>query len=248
MLNILKAENLKYKRTFAKKLVFIAPLFFVLYALITLNNINSKNNYFEYTVFNWWPLIFISLETALICSLSASREKKSGNYRGLRCNDINILHMWFSKIVVIAFYTFLSSIELIFILFVLKLLIPNSIASVSDVIKASAVIWVTSLSFIPIALFIAEWLGTAASMIFSIIGIAAGVIMAPEPQWIYIPWSWSLRLMCPIIGVHPNGTPLESSSALLDSSVIVIGITVSIVFFIILSLVTALWFTNKEVS
>lgn len=75
MLNMIQSERLKYKRTFAKKLVYIAPFFFVLYAIITMPTIHSKYNYFEYTVFNWWPLIFLPLGTALIASLAAMREK-----------------------------------------------------------------------------------------------------------------------------------------------------------------------------
>lgn len=78
MLNMIQSERLKYKRTFAKKLVYIAPFFFVLYAIITMPTINSEYNYFEYTVFNWWPLIFAPLGTSLIASLSAMREKSRG--------------------------------------------------------------------------------------------------------------------------------------------------------------------------
>ncbi|MED0677445.1 lantibiotic immunity ABC transporter MutE/EpiE family permease subunit [Aneurinibacillus thermoaerophilus] len=248
MLNMIQSERLKYKRTFAKKLVYIAPFFFVLYAMITMPTINSKYNYFEYTVFNWWPLIFIPLGTALIASLSAMREKKSGNYRALRCHDISITRMWFSKIIVIAYYTLLSSIELIILLLILKLLLPNSITSAVVVILASLTIWITSLAYIPIGLFLAERFGTVISVIVSVIGIIIGVVMAPESYWMYIPWSWGMRLMSPIVGVHPKGVPLEKGSPLLDPSVIPIGIAVSIVFFVLLSFVTAFWFSKKEVN
>lgn len=248
MLNMIQSENLKYKRTFTKKIVYISPLFFILYAIITMPSIHSKYNYFEYTVFNWWPLIFMPLGTALISSLSAMREKKSGNYRVLRCHNISVAHMWFSKIIVVALYTLLSSIELILLLFILKFFLPSSITSAVVVIQASLAVWVTSLAYIPIGLFFAERFGTAISIIVNVLGIVIGVVMAPEPYWIYIPWSWGMRLMSPIVGVHPNGTPLETGSPLLNSSVIPMGIVVSIVFFILLSFATAIWFSKKEVN
>ncbi|SFA53907.1 ABC-2 type transport system permease protein [Parageobacillus thermantarcticus] len=248
MLNMIQSERLKYKRTFAKKLVYIAPFFFVLYAIITMPTINSEYNYFEYTVFNWWPLIFAPLGTSLIASLSAMREKKSGNYRSLRCHDISIIRIWFSKIIVIAYYTLLSTIELILLLIILKLILPNSISSATVVILASLTIWITSLAYIPIGLFFAERFGTVISIIVSVIGIVLGVVMASESYWMYIPWSWGMRLMCPIVGVHPNGVPLEKGSTLLDPSVIPMGIAISIVIFLLLSFATAFWFSRKEVN
>jgi len=248
MLNMIQSERLKYKRTFAKKLVYIAPFFFVLYAIITMPTINSEYNYFEYTVFNWWPLIFAPLGTSLIASLSAMREKKSGNYRSLRCYDISIIRIWFSKIIVIAYYTLLSTIEFILLLIILKFILPNSISSATVVILASLTIWITSLAYIPIGLFFAERFGTVISIIVSVIGIVLGVVMASESYWMYIPWSWGMRLMCPIVGVHPNGVPLEKGSLLLDPSVIPMGIAISIVIFVLLSFVTAFWFSRKEVN
>ena len=248
MLNMIQSERLKYKRTFAKKLVYIAPLFFVLYAIITMPTIHSKYNYFEYTVFNWWPLLFLPLGTALIASLAAMREKKSGNYRALRCHDISIPRMWFSKIIVIAYYTLLSSIELMILLILLKLFLPNSISSAAIVVMASLTIWITSLAYIPIGLFFADRFGTVISIIVSLIGIVLGVVMAPESYWMFIPWSWGMRLMSPIVGVHPNGVPLKEGNPLLDPSVIPIGILTSIVIFALLSLVTAFWFSRREVN
>lgn len=246
MLNMIRGEKLKYNRSFSKKLVIIAPLFFIIYGLITIKQINSQYNYFEYTVFNWWPLLFMPMGITLISSLSAHREKKAGRYIGLFSHDISKYNMWLSKVGVIALYVLISTVELIGVLILLKIIIPNSITSIGNAIKASIVIWVTSLSFIPIALFLAEKFGMVVSIIVNILGIVAGVICATEPSWIFIPWSWAMRLMCPIVKVHPNGIPLEPNSYLLDSTVIFKGIVVSILAFIILSLLTGIWFRNKE--
>ncbi|KDE49234.1 lantibiotic permease [Geobacillus sp. CAMR12739] len=247
MLNMFQSERLKYKRTFAKKLVFIAPLFFVLYAMITMPTMNSTRHYFEYTVFNWWPLIFVPIGTALIASLSAAREKKSGNDKALRCLDISIVRLWWSKIAVIAYYMLLSTIELIVLLVLLKWFLPNSLSSATVAVFASLVIWLTSLAYIPIGLFIAERFGMATSIMVSVIGLAFGVVMAAQPYWLFIPWSWGMRMMCPIVGVHPNGVPLEKGNPLLDPSVIPTGLAIALAIFLLLSFLTAAWFARKEV-
>ncbi|MBU3183466.1 hypothetical protein [Clostridium estertheticum] len=109
------------------------------------------------------------------------------------------------------------------------------------------VIWITSIGLIPIYLFLSTWLGTPVSIGCALIGLAAGAMMAPEPSWILMPWSWPLRLMCPIAHVHPSGVPLQNGDILMNPSVISIGIIVSIVFLIITSLLTSIWFSKREV-
>ena len=117
---------------------------------------------------------------------------------------ISALYVCVKQIIVIAYYTLLSTIELILLLIILKLFLPNSISSATVVILASLTIWITSLAYIPIGLFFAERFGTVISVIVSVIGIVLGVVMAPESYWMYIPWSWGMRLMSPIVGVHPK--------------------------------------------
>jgi len=251
MLNIIQSEHLKYKHSFSKKLVFIAPLFFVLYAVIVRIYIPSGEGtpweFFICMVFNWWPLLFIPLGTALLCALAEGRERKAGNYRGLRVYNINPSSFWFGKIAVLAFYTLLSSVIMIFVVFFAGLMIAQGTVPFAKIVEASLVIWLISLSIIPIQLLAAAWKGAVAPVGLSILGMLAGVLSAPKSSWVFVPWSWPLRLMCPIIGVHPNGVPLEASDPLLNPSVIPPGIVISLVFFVITAILTAIWFSKREV-
>lgn len=54
-------------------------------------------------------------------------------------------------------------------------------------------------------------------------GMIAGILAAPSPFGLQS-WSLATRLMCPIIGVHPNGVLLEAGDPLLDPSVIPVGL------------------------
>ncbi|MBZ9609395.1 lantibiotic immunity ABC transporter MutE/EpiE family permease subunit [Clostridium estertheticum] len=247
MLNYLQSENLKYKRTFSRKIIVMAPSFFILYAMVTMASMEVKKEYFIITVFNWWPLIFIPLGSALLCSLSNAKEKKSGNYRGLRSHNVKGIGLWLSKIAIIALYTFISSIMLIAFVFFAGVLSKGNAVPFLKVCEAGMVIWITSVGLIPVYLFLSTWLGTPASIGGALIGLAAGVMMAPEPSWILMPWSWPLRLMCPIAHVHPNGTILTDGNLLMNQSVIPIGIIVSLGFLIITSCLTSLWFAKREV-
>ena len=53
-------------------------------------------------------------------------------------------------------------------------------------------------------------------------------------------------MVCPIINIHPNGTILEAGDPLLNTSVIPIGIVVSLVVFIVLTALTAAWFNRRD--
>ena len=252
MINILQAEGLKYKRTFTRKLIVFAPLFFVIIALqakllMPASHIKSWCLIID-QVFNWWPVIFVPIGTALFAALVNLQEKKSGNYLNLRIHNISPFTIWIGKIIIMAYHSFLA----IFILIVATItsgLITGGLGPIPwiDILVGSFTIWITSLALIPLYLWAATWKGTIFSIFVGFMGLVSGVIAAPKPYWIYVPWSWGTRLMCPIIGVHPNGVQLENLDPLRNSFVIPIGIILALSTFIILTVITALWFNKREV-
>ena len=239
MINMLQSENLKYKRTFAKLVVFIAPMYVFAYSLF-------MNQYFFVNAMNWWSFVILPFIIAIVTALSVIIETKAGQYRTLKSKNINLKNMWTSKIIVIGYYTFISSIVIIVSFLVIKLLYNSNLIDIKNLIIGTIIIWITTLILIPICLFIAEKFGDFAAIVVTCGGIVAGVIVSVEPMWYLCPWSISSRLMCPILGLNPNGMLLEPGDPLLDSSVILIGLVVSIAGFIILSLLTSLWFAKKE--
>ncbi len=77
-------------------------------------------------------------------------------------------------------------------------------------------------------------------------GMLSGVLRAPEKYWIFNPYSWATRLMCPLIGVHPNGIVLNQGDPLLNGDVVGIGIILSMISFSILLFITGKLFEKKE--
>ncbi|TDT63303.1 lantibiotic immunity ABC transporter MutE/EpiE family permease subunit [Fonticella tunisiensis] len=251
MINIIKSESLKYRRTFTRRLILLAPLFFIIIALP--QKLFMPANYLRPwqllldQVYNWWPVIFIPLGIALFAALVALQEKKVGNYRNLRVHNIPPSVIWTGKIVLMAYHTMLATLVLIAVIIISGLITAGGEIPWVKIFVGGFTIWLTSLAVIPLQLWAATWKGTFFSMAMGFAGLIAGVIAAPKSYWIYVPWSWPTRLMCPVIGVHPNGVPLEASDSLMNPSVIPVGIVLAIAALIIFTIITAVWFNRREV-
>jgi len=251
-MNGLQSELIKYKRTFTRKLIIFAPLFFVLQALP--QKLFMPAGYLRpwqlitNLVFNWWPVIFLPLGIALFAALVDSQEKKAGNYRSLRSHNTSPFHIWINKVMAMAVHTLLATLVLTISLVLAGIFTAKGAIPWTEIISASIVAWVASLALIPIQLWAATWKGMFFSMAIGFAGMLVGAFAATKPYWIYVPWSWTTRLMCPVVGVHPNGLLLEAADPLRDVSVIPIGIGLSLVVFIVATMITAGWFNNREVK
>lgn len=252
MKNLLSAEHLKYKRTFARKLMVLAPSFFVLVALTQRFLMPGfQEQPWEFVlalVYNWWPVLFLPLGLALVASLTESQEKRAGNYKGIRTRFVSPQLLWISKILVVVYYALLTTVVLVVVVLVFGLLIAHDDVPWRKILVGGLLLWLTALPIIPLQLWVAHRGGTLASMLVGIFGFVAGVLGAPESYWFCIPWSWPTRLMSPLIGVHPNGMFLEATSSLLDPAVIPLGIGLSLITFLVLTGCTGLSFSHQGVK
>ncbi len=243
MLNFIVAENLKCKRTFAKKLVFIAPLLMVLLAGVS-------GMYLVQNGYNWWYTIlfpgFITLITALVNQIE---EKKIG-YRSVFALPVSLRKVWVSKVSLISFYTVAACILHLAGISLGKILInPTSAITVGQMAVATLILIVVSLWQIPFCLFLSKKFGLMAAMLINLgAGIVLGILAATESFWWACPYSWATRLMCPVLGILPNGTLAPQGDALLNPGVIPVGIFLSIALFLLLLAATAKWFQKQEVK
>lgn len=248
----LQSELLKYKRTFTQKLILFFPLFFVLQALP--QKLFMPADYLRpwqlviNLVFNWWPLIFLPLGIALFAILVDAQERKAGNYRSLCAHKTSPMYIWINKVLGMALYTLLATLVLVVSVVLAGLVTAKGAVPWTEILTAGLVTWITSLTFIPIQLWVTTWKGIFPGMGVGFFGMIVGIVAATKPYWIVVPWSWPIRLMAPIIGVHPNGLTLEVSDPLREASVIPIGILVSILVFIVITAISAVWFKKREVK
>ena len=236
MMDILRAEMLKYKRTFMAKLVIFIPLFFAAYSLATTYLIPGSYDWNGILVlsFNWWPVTFLPLGYGLFAGMAADQERRAGNWRTLRTETLAPQRIWLAKIGVLFAGDLLCG------------ALQGSVQPQATLLVAALFCWLATLALIPLQLWLATWAGMLASIAFGALGMIIGVLLAPTKLWLLCPWSWATRLMCPTIGVHPNGIVLPAGDPLLDAGVIPVGLAVALAAFAALSVLTAQWFAERE--
>ena len=248
MIPYIKSENLKFKRTFSRKLVFIAPICFALFSYLVSYSLNDPQNSFNAMALNWWALIFVPLGTAVLCVLSDLTEKTSFGYISILSRRINKRAFFISKMVVVDIYILISSLFLLIILFVSNYLLFGSFSNLSNIFFSILISFIISVSLTPINLFISYKTSILVTLILNFIFLILGIIFSTKDYWFIMPWGFALRLMCPIARIHPNGTFLPYDSPLLDNSVIFIGIFISAIFCIASCIIATNAFKNQEVD
>lgn len=241
MIQYMQAEHLTSKRTFIRKLIILIPLLNTAFSFL----LNAA--YFMTGTFNWWAVIFMPLMIALMCGLSVKKEKKSANDRAVYSLPADLKSIWLSKISLIALYSLLSQIVFFIIMFLLGLVFPGIAALQLKGVEAGSLLWLTTLWEIPLCLWIARQFGFTAVILANMIAaFVLGIVPASGSLWWLSPWSWSVRVMSPILGIHPNGIPLPADSGLLNGNVIFPAIILSILSFIAISLISAVSFSKGE--
>lgn len=241
MLNYIKAENLKCRGTFAKKLVVIAPVCMVLLAVCT-------GMYFTVNGYNWWYTMilpgFITLVTALINQI----EEKKLAYRAVFALPVNLKKTWYAKTALICIYIAIANlIHMCGILLGMFTIRAGMSLPVYKIFTATLILIVTSLWQVPLCLFLSKKFGLLMTVLLNIgIGITLGIFAAGKTLWWVCPYSWSTRLMCPVLGILPNGLFAKIGDVMLDKSVIPVGVILSAAIFILLIIITANWFSKLE--
>ncbi|MBZ4671382.1 MAG: lantibiotic transport system permease protein [Clostridiales bacterium] len=243
MLNYLKAENLKCKRTFAKKLVIIAPVLMLILAFLS-------GRYFVVNGYNWWYILILPGFITLLSALVNQYEEKRLRYRAVFALSVDLKKIWISKVVLIGIYVSAANLlHLAGILFGMSAYNTNSGIAAYQAIAASAILIATELWQIPLCLFLSKKFGLMAAVFLNLGGgTVLKILMAAKSYWWACPYSWSSRLMCPVLGILPQGIMAEAGDPMLNSGVVPVGILLSIAFFVLLLLITTLWFPKQEVK
>ena len=146
-----------------------------------------------------------------------------------------------------AVYSLISTFVLVIVTLITGCVTVKGFLPLTQIIEAALVCWISMLALFPIQLWAATRGGVFLSMGMGFIGVVVGVVVAPLPFWFIIPWSWATRMMCPIVGIHPNGLILDAGNPLLNFSVVPVGILLSLIAATLLTLLTAAWFKHREV-
>lgn len=240
MYAIIKSELLKQKHSFNKKLLWIAPIITILLAFALM-----AGAYIQSGAYNWWYILILPGALTIITSSVITNERKR-KFHGLFSDLVDIKKLWYSKILICTIYLGFTCL-IFFIGITISGYIFGSQIPIINSFIASILLFILFAWQIPFWMYFSMKVNTSFSVIISIIcNLGVAVICAVEPIW-WVPFAIPARVMCPVIGVMPNGLLVESSSYLLNNIVISIGIIITIALYISLSYFTAKWFEKQEV-
>ena len=241
VVNYLRAELLKQKRGFIYKLIWLMPLTSALLAFWLMSPIYIFNS-----GYNWWYITFLPFTVVYITVQLIKKDEKK-NYHGLLLIASNKEKLWYAKILSGTFYLLLSTIFMSFLMLAGSKILGLYTLSTKVLLAANLVIFITFAWQIPFYMFINEKVNTFITIILTLfLDTVVACLMAPIHLW-WIPFAIPARLMCPIIGVLPNGLLTSAHKNLMDPSVIVPGLLISLMLYIIVSFLTAKAFNKKEV-
>ncbi|MEG1862660.1 MAG: lantibiotic immunity ABC transporter MutE/EpiE family permease subunit [Oscillospiraceae bacterium] len=241
MLNYIKADFLKQKHKFTLKLLWLAPITPMILSLALMGGM-----FFTENSFNWWYTLLLPAAISMIVAFNTSAEKRY-NRHGLFSVCVSKRKLWLSGVIS-------NSISLLIINLVFFLLISlftwffGFELSMGKNFFACLVLFITFAWQIPLLMLLSEKTGKYITIFTALISnIAFGIFFAPTKLWI-VPFAIPSRLMCPIVGVMPNGLPVQSGSNLADSSVIMVGILIPLILYFMVTFFTASLFDKSEVK
>ncbi len=250
MKKYLVAEALKTKRTILRKLLIFVPILCVFIAYI-FNSLGDCLNTTAFTALNYWSLLWMPALIVLLTCKFHQLEQNGTGYKTIFSFPIDLTKSWVSKIILLSLFTLVSSAFLGILLIILNFTLiktPTNVVPFYNCFIAIIISWLVSLWQIPLCLWLSKKINFFVLMLLSCVtNMELGAGHAPSSLWWMNPWTWPLRLQCPVIHLHPNAFPLEANSALLNQSVIPIGIGLSIFLFLILLFLTSVSFKRSEV-
>ncbi len=240
MTNYLLSERLKQKGKFRVKLLWIVPIITVLLALVLMNSPNLRNG-----AYNWWSTMMLPACITIFVCFSVSNEKMN-NRHGLTMVSINKKKLWYAQILLYSYYLFMCITVFFVFLTITGYVIGVDVHLKRDILTSFS-LFISFVWQIPLWMWVTEKTGANLTFIISMfLNIGIPIVFSTTKYW-WLPFAIPLRIMCPIIGVQPNGLPVEAGSYLTDASVVPIGLVISVVLFLVLAVFSGLWYENSEV-
>lgn len=244
MRSIIKAEHLKFKRTFGKFLPIIAPIVTLLLVLALTGGLADA---FPAGAWNWWYATLLPGTLAVMCYLSVAKDGKN-RYYNLKSLSISGRKLILGKIVYLALGLLAANV-IIFAGATIGGAILGTTISVGGAAIATILLTISYLWEIPVYLFLSARFGMFADiflcMVISIGGVAT---VADKGAWWLCPSSIPVRLMCPTLGLLPNGLPIPAGSELWSTSIVLPGVLLSLVWFVVCAFLFEFWFEKMEVK
>lgn len=248
MINYIKTELMKEKRSANFKLEIIVPIIFVLFniAMVCLMGKSPEGkSYILATSFNWYPLLILPIVLSLIV-VNISGKEKAEHIVLQKSKNLSFAKIELAKNIIIVAELFTIIVVSTILIFTVATFILGEKISLSQLIIATICLFIGSLPVVALSFLIYGLTKKKAVLILlNFVLTFPSTVIAVTNNWILFPWSYSLRMLSPVVGVHPNGTFLDTGSELMNMESTYLGLFLSIAVYVVV-LILSLLINNKR--
>lgn len=244
--NYISSEHLKHKNTFAKKLVWLAPI------LALFLNVLAPM-WYQQNSYNWWYVLLYPSYLTLLSILIIQRDNGKLKFRAILSLPIDLKKIWYAKIITCIIYIVLANTILMVCNvaggFIIQQIFDISMTiSLTQALLGTLCIILTSIWNIPLCLWLVKKVGVFATLILNVgMSFILGTLGASTRLWFVCPYSWVTRLMVPTLGILPNGEPVTRNALSTPLPLIIMTVCLSLVLFYVISKLTVKSFIKQEV-
>lgn len=240
MISYIKTELMKEKRSANFKLGIIVPIIFVLFniAMVSLMGKSPEGkSYILATSFNWYPFLILPIVLSLLV-VNISGKEKSEHIVLQKSKNLSFAKMELAKNIIIVAELLTIIVVSTILMFTFATFFLGERISLSQLIMATICLFIGSLPVVVLSFLIYGLIKKKAILILlNFVLTFPSAVIAVTNNWILFPWSYNLRMLSPVVGVHPNGTFLDTGSELMNMETTYLGLFLSIaVYAVVLTL------------
>ena len=249
MISYIKTELMKEKRSANLKLGIIVPIIFVLFniAMVSLMGESPEGkSYILATSFNWYPLLILPIVLSLLV-VNINGKEKSEHIVLQKSKNLSFIKIELAKNIIIVAELFIILLISTILIFTVAIFFLGEKILLSQLIIATICLFVGSLPIVALSFLIYGLTKKKAVLILlNFVLTFPSAVIAVTKNWILFPWSYNLRMLSPVAGVHPNGTFLETGSKLMNIDATYLGLLLSIAVYVVVLILSLL--INKKRS
>lgn len=240
MMRLINAEYIKGRHTFCRISIFLFPLLVAAMAIFLMGG-----QFTQIGAFNWWYMILLPTLMGMICIDLTGAEKRNGFFN-VSVLPIGKGAIWTAKVFTGCSYLLVCN-AIVFGLTTISGAIFGAQYPLWQGVAATMVLTIVHLWQIPLWMFVSTKFASVAALLGSLaLNMVCGFQDIAGGKLWFIPFAIPARLMAPILGINPNGVPLDAASPLHDTSVIFPGILITAVLFTVMLYMTRQWFDGRS--
>ncbi|MGT2799183.1 ABC transporter permease [Streptococcus marmotae] len=241
MMRYLKTEWIKERRAANAQLVYLVPIVFVVFNVLMVSLMGESpagKSYLMATSFNWYPILILPIVLSLLVVNIIGKEKTE-HLDLYRRQNVSMVGLLLSKQLMV-----IAELLLIFVLSSLAVyavgrLMFHEVIFLSMLALATLCLFIGSLPIVALSFLLMKVIQKKIPVILiNFICTFPAALIAPTSKWFFFPWCYNLRILSPVVGVHPNGTFLETGSPLLHLEATYLGLVLSLLVFLLTILLT----------